>query len=666
MKYLSITFLLAVGLLTACNEANKSGEDGADKIIYDVMFREDLAGTYEKWKTADDSFGYYYTFTDRGRGPEYREEISLNDQNYITSQTITGNNYLKVAIDESFSSDATKATTKNLMGTTTGAFQGDQLYFRYDGSPAVFEILAQLVLKSSTGKVDLYPEGAVELVKKIPQQLSNGSAAELLIIKGLDLDPTYIWMMGEEMVCKISGNLHIVRKDLSALRLEMKALQDGIEDENLREVAKSLTHQVDKVVIQNVNVFTEEGTLLPNQDVVVEGKTIQSIQPTGKGTMDKTATVMDGSEKTLLPGLFDMHTHNDKFRGLLHLAGGVTSVRDLANNKQLKHLAAQFDRNEIMGPHIVAYCGIIDGPGPFANQRNAIETLDEGLVEIQSYKDLDYQQIKLYSSIHPEWVRPLAEKAHQLGMRVSGHIPAYMTATQAINQGYDEIQHINMLFLNFLSDTIDTRTPLRFNMPAQHGADLDLGSKAYLDFVKLLLTKDIVVDPTIAIFENMFLAQQGAPSPTYEMIIDRFPIIEQRSFYSGGITKEATQAARHQASYDKMLAVVYDLFKKGVTLVPGTDGLPGFLYHRELELYAKAGIPAAEVLKIATIKSAEITGVSKTVGSIKVGKQADLILVDGNPLKAMSDIRKVEWTMKGGNLYYAQELYNAVGVKHFK
>ncbi|HNP06718.1 MAG TPA: hypothetical protein PKN99_03785 [Cyclobacteriaceae bacterium] len=380
MKYLSITFLLAVGLLTACNEANKSGEGAADKIIYDVMFREDLAGTYEKWKTADDSFGYYYTFTDRGRGPEYREEISLNDQNYITSQTITGNNYLKVAIDESFSIDATKATTKNLMGTTTGAFQGDRLYFRYDGSPAVFEILAQLVLKSSTGKVDLYPEGAVELVKKIPQQLSNGSAAELLIIKGLDLDPTYIWMMGEEMVCKISGNLHIVRKDLSALRLEMKSLQDGIEDENLQEVAKSLTHQVDKVVIQNVNVFTEEGTLLPNQDVVVEGKTIQSIQPTGKGTMDKTATVMDGSGKTLLPGLFDMHTHNDKFRGLLHLAGGVTSVRDLANNKQLKHLAAQFDRNEIMGPHIVAYCGIIDGPGPFANQRNAIETLDEGLV----------------------------------------------------------------------------------------------------------------------------------------------------------------------------------------------------------------------------------------------------------------------------------------------
>ncbi|MEQ9100089.1 MAG: amidohydrolase family protein [Imperialibacter sp.] len=80
----------------------------------------------------------------------------------------------------------------------------------------------------------------------------------------------------------------------------------------------------------------------------------------------------------------------------------------------------------------------------------------------------------------------------------------------------------------------------------------------------------------------------------------------------------------------------------------------------------KSGIPAAEVLKLATIKSAEITGVSESVGSIEVGKQANLILIDGNPLEDISDIRKVEWTMKGGSLYYAKELYNSVGVKHYK
>jgi hypothetical protein len=661
MKYSIFTIFLAIGFITGCKESGES-----DKTIYDVVFRENIAGTYEKWQTAEHSLAFYYTYTDRGRGPKYTEEISLNERNFIIDQKIEGVNYLNVAIDEGFSLNENTVSTKSLMGTTEGDFNGDKLYFRYDGSPAVYEVLAQLLLKSETGEVDFYPEGAAALTNKVSFKLSNDASVELLVIKGLELDPTYIWMMGEQMVCKISGNLHVVRQDLSGMRLEMKALQDSIEDESLREVAENLTHMADKVVIQNVNVFTAEGTSISNQDVIIEGKTIKAIQKTGGAIIDQEANIIDGTGKTLMPGMFDMHTHNDKFRGLLYLAGGVTSVRDLANNKQLKGLAAQFDSNEILGPHIVIYSGIIDGPGPFANQRNVIDNLEEGLAEIQDYKDLGYQQIKLYSSIKPEWVRPLTDKAHQLGMRISGHIPAYMTARQAINQGYNEIQHINMLFLNFLSDTIDTRTPLRFTMPAQHGADLDLKSKEYLDFVDLLKSKNILVDPTVAIFENMLVSQSGELSPTYQAIANRFPIIEQRSFYTGGLSKEGEQVSRYKESFDKMLEVVADLFQKGVAIVPGTDGLPGFLYHRELELYVQAGIPAAEVLKMATIKSAQITGVSDVVGSIEVGKRADLILIDGNPLAEISDIRKIEWTMKGGNLYYSKELYNSVGVKYFK
>lgn len=661
MKQNFILFFFAIGLFTSCNNSSPS-----EKTIYDVVFRENAAGTYEKWQTSESSFGYYYTYTDRGRGPKYSEEISLNKDNFITSQSIKGVNYLNVAIDESFSGLDNIGISKNLIGTTESPFDGNKLYFRYDGSPAVYEVLAQLLLKSEEGKVDLYPEGSAELIKNIPFKLSNGTAVQLLVINGLELDPTYIWMLDDQMICKISGNLHVVRQDYSELRLEMKALQVEIEDKSLLEVAEKLSHKVDKVLVQNVNVFTVEGALLPNQDVFVEGQTISTIQPTGQAFSDSETMIIDGTGKTLMPGMFDMHVHNSKFRGLLYLAGGVTSVRDLANDKQLKNLAAQFDSNEIIGPRIVIFCGIIDGPGPFANQRNAIETLEEGLAEIQDYKDLGYQQIKLYSSIKPEWVLPLTEKAHELGMRVSGHIPAYMTATQAINQGYNEIQHINMLFLNFMSDTIDTRSPLRFTMPAQYGADLDLQSQEYLDFVELLKSKNILVDPTVAIFENMFVSQLGELSPTYAPMASRFPVIEQRSFYTGGIPKEGEQVARYQESFDKMLSVVADLFQKGVAIVPGTDGLPGFLYHRELELYVQAGIPTVEVLKMATIKSAEITGVSSVAGSIEVGKQADLILVDGNPLEEISDIRKIEWTMKGEFLFYSKELYNSLGVEHFK
>ena len=165
----------------------------------------------------------------------------------------------------------------------------------------------------------------------------------------------------------------------------------------------------------------------------------------------------------------------------------------------------------------------------------------------------------------------------------------------------------------------------------------------------------------------MYISKKGEQSPTYSQIMNRLSIINQRDFYSGGLPKSDEKiATRYNDSFNKMLEVIFDLHQKCIAIVPGTDGLPGFLYHRELELYEKSGIPAAEVLKLATIKSAELTGVSELYGSIEVGKKADLILIDGNPLENISNIRNVEWTMKEGKLFYAKELYNSVGIKYFK
>lgn len=666
MKFLTILSLIIICAFSTCDSVERTDSNSADTTQYDVVFRESVAGSYKKWKEGENSFGFQYSYTDRGRGPNLAERVWLNDQNFIRDLSVIGVNYLKDSIEENFNSKARTASWNNARGKQSGDFTGDQLYFRYNGSPAIYEILAQLLLKTETRKVDLYPEGEVELIETFRLTLKDGMQAQLLMLKGLDMNPSYLWMENDQMIARISGNLHVVRKDWKEVRSEMKTLQDSIENEYLFKAAKELTHTVDAVVIQNVDVFTAQGTLLKNHDVFVKGDKIDAISPAGKSTAAEGATTIDGRGKTLMPGMFDMHTHNNKFRGALHLAGGITSVRDLANNKQVMALGNQFDTNEIIGPRIVTYCGIIDGPGPFANQRNAISNLEEGLAEIQAYKDLGYQQIKLYSSIKPEWVESMVQKAHDLGMRVSGHIPAYMTASQAINQGYNEIQHMNMLFLNFLSDTIDTRTPLRFTMVAKHGADLDITSPEYLDFVDLLKRKEILVDPTVSIFENMFVSQKGEPSPTYDKIISRMPLINQRGFYGGGLPRPEGKAELYKEAHNRMLDVVADLFERGVAIVPGTDGLPGFLYHRELELYEKAGIPAAEVLKLATIKSAEITGVADDYGSIEVGKQADLILIDGNPIANISDIRKVAWTMKGGNLFYAEELYASMGIKHFK
>ena len=112
-----------------------------------------------------------------------------------------------------------------------------------------------------------------------------------------------------------------------------------------------------------------------------------------------------------------------------------------------------------------------------------------------------------------------------------------------------------------------------------------------------------------------------------------------------------------------MIKALYDA---GIRIVPGTDSMVGFGLHEELENYVKAGIPAAEVLKIATINSAKVIGVESELGSINEGKLADMILVDGNPLEDIRNIRRVEFTIKDGNIYDCKKLYEAIGIKHFK
>ena len=664
--YLSSALFVLLMTVTHCEQAVDLKSNGADTTYYDVVFRESKAGVYKKWQQGVGSYGYYYTYTDRGRGPVLSEQITLDNNHFIKSQSISGLNYLKDSVYEYFEVNGNRAQWINSAGKDQGEFLSEALYFRYDGTPASYEILAQMLMKAEKKSVKLYPKGLVTLMQKYPITLGDSISTQLLMIKGLDMNPVYLWLTNHALIGKIAGNLHIIRTDFQGYRKEMKVIQDSLENQYLFQLATDLSQEIDDLIIKNVNIFTAEATLKRNQDVWVRKDKIKAIAPSIQSSVyGKDARIIDGTGKTLMPGMFDMHTHNTKFRGALHLAGGVTSVRDLANNKQVKALSHQFNSNQIIGPRIVTFCGIIDGPGPFANQRNVVENLDEGLAEIQVYKDLGYQQIKLYSSIKPAWVKPMADKAHQLGMRVSGHIPAYMTASQAIDAGYNEIQHMNMLFLNFMSDTIDTRTPLRFTMVANHGAKLDLSSPEYLTFVKQLKAHQILIDPTLSIFENMFVATKGMPSPTYEMIVDRLPLINQRSYYKGGLPKPLDWSNRYMVAHERMLDVVYDLYQKGVDIVPGTDGLPGFLYHRELELFVKSGIPIKEVLKMATIKSAVITGVADAYGSIEVGKQADLILISGNPLERISDIRKVLWTTQGGYLYEAEALYASMGIDKF-
>jgi hypothetical protein len=218
------------------------------------------------------------------------------------------------------------------------------------------------------------------------------------------------------------------------------------------------------------------------------------------------------------------------------------------------------------------------------------------------------------------------------------------------------------MMLNFMDTVRDTRAMSRFTAVAQDGASLDFQSQRVRDFFQLLKDHHADIDPTVGTFEDMFVGRPRTISTSYGMIADRLPAQVRRGLYGGGLPVPPGMDQRYRDSYAAMIRMVGELYRAGVPIVAGTDGFAGFLLHRELELYVQAGIPAPAVLQIATIGAARIMKHDGERGSIDEGKQADVILVDGDPTINISDIRKVELTVRGGVLYRSAELYRELGI----
>jgi hypothetical protein len=311
--------------------------------------------------------------------------------------------------------------------------------------------------------------------------------------------------------------------------------------------------------------------------------------------------------------------------------------------------------------------GFIEGASPFSARNGfVVKSVDEANAAVDWYAQHGYRQVKLYNSMRPEWVKPVAAHAHALGLRVSGHIPAFMRAEEAVRDGYDEIQHINQVMLNFLvTPQDDTRTLRRFTLVGDTALTVDPDGPAARRFIALLRERHVAVDPTAAVFEASFLQRSGERNPSFEMIADHMPPAVARAWLFNSMDVNEGNATRYRASYEVMLKMIGRLHRAGVTLLAGTDGIAGFTLHRELELYVQAGIPPAEVLRIATWNGARLAGLAGETGSIATGKRADMILVDGDPTQRIGDIRRISLVLKEGVMMFPAEVYESIGVRRF-
>ncbi len=565
-------------------ETTPSVPSEANAARYTILMAGNKAGFETSGQDPDGRWQFYYEFNDRGRGPATTERITLDKAGIPISVENTGIDYYKAPVDEHFTLQNGTATWKNRAEdgqkqTATPAF-----YVSISAAPEEVGLLAKALLAAPGQKLSLLPAGEASIEKRSELTIqANGKSRTVVqyAIKGLDFSPSPVWLDQDgRFFAAVSAWFSVVREGWETAADTLNKAQDEFEKKRTSQLATTLGHKPARaLVFIHANVFdSETATLRHNVSVIVVGNKIVRVDE--KVLLPpRPVEIVDATDKTLIPGLWDMHVHLGPNDGLLHMSVGVTSVRDMANDTdQLLEMRSRFDTGTEIGPRVLM-AGFLDGRGPYAGPTKMFaDTEEEARQAIDKYAKLGYVQIKIYSSIKPELVPKIAAMAHAHGMRVSGHVPAFMNAQQFIEDGADEIQHMNFIFLNFMFDRVkDTRGPARFSEVAAHAAEIDPGSGPVKAFIHLMQEHKTVLDPTLAVFEDMFTARPGQVSPSYAAIADRVPAQIRRGFFYGGLDVPAGMDQRYQDSFTQMLRMTKALYDAEVPIVAGTDGWPDSL-----------------------------------------------------------------------------------------
>ena len=391
---------------------------------------------------------------------------------------------------------------------------------------------------------------------------------------------------------------------------------------------------------------------IQNAAVVIERDRITTAGPQSTIKIPNGAQVIDVTGKYLLPGLWDMHSHFYQAEfGPAYLAAGITTVRDVGNDTEFgTALRDAFTQKRGLGPQMLL-AGYIDGKSDAHGFDVEVETDAEARDAVKRYKSAGYLQIKIRDHVKLETLKAICDEAHLLGMRVTGHVPESMNALQAVEAGMDQINHMNYVMTGFFPKRDRNSPPLTVN----------LGAPNIKNALEVFKEHGTVIDPTLAVLELM-LRPMNMPIESFEPGLTKVPQELTVQINKKGEAEAPPEALR--MVMDVMLKLVGALHQAGVPIVAGSDvGVPGHTLHRELELYVKAGLTPLEAIQTATTTPAHSFKLDFEFGAIERGARADLIVLDGNPVENISNIRKVRYVVTQGRLFESAKLWQSVGFK---
>lgn len=419
--------------------------------------------------------------------------------------------------------------------------------------------------------------------------------------------------------------------------------------------SKFVIYDQTEIVLQNARVVDIiKGIVLEGYSVLISNGKITGIEKTGKLTAPKTAQVIDLTGKTILPGLVMLHEHMNYNNGAavwqfhpasfpkLFLAAGVTTLRTAGAENPMYdlNLKRQIDNGVLVGPRIFV-------TGPMFNDLSGgflgdfiISNYEEGRKATAFWAEKGCTSFKVYSDISREALRGAIDEAHARGLMVTGHL-GKMSCTEAANLGIDNIEH------SFGSCSAE------LNLPWDTTWNVRPEQKEAKDLINLLVAKNIVL--TITPFSD---SDYRNPALLEYLSTDERKRVE-------GYLKDPPPFMPKEVN-DKQLRPLEKLFiKSGGRVVLGADAadcglLPGFQNHNAMVSMVKAGWTPLEVIKMATIDGASFLKADKELGSIDVGKNADLLIVSGKPEQKIEDIRNVEIVFRNGIGYDSKALRERV------
>lgn len=599
----------------------------------------------------------HFKFTDRGQAVPLNAEL----------RTTSGYDPLSLFIKGSTSRSSTINDSIRIRGRSALIRVDDSIYTRK--LPAMYfpvggyspGTVQMILLKywNSHGRpetIPLLPTGALNIKKDGYDTLSFSGKPLLLeryVISGL------IW--GNELAwTDAQGNLLcLITNDAEMDKLEM--MLEPYESLLPELISRAATYGM-RLFTTSVGGYKPEkypllavvgGDLvdvtgkptIKNSVILIEDGLIKKTGTAAQVPVPVKAHVIHAEGMTILPGLWDMHAHFEQAEwGPAYLAEGVTTVRDCGNEfEYINAVKGAIDNGTGIGPHILK-AGIIDGPGPMGLGVIRASTPSEAIAAVRRYKDNGFVQIKIYSSIQPPIVKVICDEAHRLGLTVTGHIPEGMTLQQGVDSGMDMVNHVQYVLAV---------------MKMNKDYSINLQDSVNQQVLQFIAAHHVVIDPTVGVYEASFRSMSDDIT-RMEPAFYSYPLPLQVVFRDFGMP--AAKAARYKPLLQSLEQIVKALYDEGAPVVAGTDqGLVAYSLDRELQLYVDAGLTPLEAIRTATLIPAGVMHQDAVSGTLEPGKKADLIIVQGDPLTRISELRNVKTVIKDGQVYDPVALRQLVG-----